>query len=34
MEVFAREDAAQGLAPWTLADVTAPAQATASTAPP
>ena len=25
MEVFAREDAAQGLAPWTLADVTAPA---------
>jgi nitroimidazol reductase NimA-like FMN-containing flavoprotein (pyridoxamine 5'-phosphate oxidase superfamily) len=26
MEVFAREDAAQGLAPWTLADVTAPAK--------
>jgi hypothetical protein len=26
MEVFAREDAAQGLRPWTLADVTAPAK--------
>jgi nitroimidazol reductase NimA-like FMN-containing flavoprotein (pyridoxamine 5'-phosphate oxidase superfamily) len=26
MEVFAREDAAQGLRPWTLADVTAPAR--------
>jgi nitroimidazol reductase NimA-like FMN-containing flavoprotein (pyridoxamine 5'-phosphate oxidase superfamily) len=26
MEVFARESAAQGLAPWTLADVTAPAK--------
>jgi nitroimidazol reductase NimA-like FMN-containing flavoprotein (pyridoxamine 5'-phosphate oxidase superfamily) len=26
MEVFAREDAAQGLAPWTLADVMAPAK--------
>ena len=26
MEVFAREDAAQGLAPWTLADVSAPAK--------
>jgi nitroimidazol reductase NimA-like FMN-containing flavoprotein (pyridoxamine 5'-phosphate oxidase superfamily) len=26
MEVFARENAAQGLRPWTLADVTAPAR--------
>src|SRR4051812_4667783 len=26
MDVFAREDAAQGLRPWTLADVTAPAR--------
>jgi nitroimidazol reductase NimA-like FMN-containing flavoprotein (pyridoxamine 5'-phosphate oxidase superfamily) len=26
MAVFAREDAAQGLPPWTLADVTAPAK--------
>ena len=26
MEVFAREGAAQGLTPWTLADVTAPAK--------
>jgi hypothetical protein len=26
MEVFARENAAQGLDPWTLADVTAPAK--------
>ena len=26
IEVFAREDAAQGLRPWTLADVTAPAR--------
>ena len=26
MEVFAREDAAQGLAPWTLADVTGSAR--------